>query len=246
MHNSSAMSRPWFEQLEAGIRTGAVPFEIVHGQDFYAYLDAHAEFDALFSEAMDSVEALAGDSFATDFNWEQFDRIIDIGGSKGGKALPILRRHLHLTAMVVDREQVIQSAAAYWKDKASADLLSRVIFCSGDFLESIPPARNSKDIYFLSAVFHGLDDEQGTQALRHLVAAIADTGARVAIMELVIPEIHADFAGAAFDMQMLMATRGKERTLSEWKNLFAHAGLILEELVHLKSMGKILVLRPLV
>ncbi|WP_225587600.1 methyltransferase family protein [Methylomonas fluvii] len=37
MHNSPAISRPWFEQLEQGVRSGGVPFESVHGQAFYDY-----------------------------------------------------------------------------------------------------------------------------------------------------------------------------------------------------------------
>jgi hypothetical protein len=31
MHNSEAISRPWFEELEAGIRSGAPPFRLSHG-----------------------------------------------------------------------------------------------------------------------------------------------------------------------------------------------------------------------
>ena len=96
MHNSPEMSRPWFEQLEQGVRSGGVPFESAHGQAFYTYLEDNPKFDALFGQAMDSVEALAGDSFATDFDWSRFERIIDVGGSKGAKSLAILKRHPHL------------------------------------------------------------------------------------------------------------------------------------------------------
>jgi hypothetical protein len=44
-------------------------------------------------------------------------------------------------------------------------------------------------------------------------------------------------------MQMLMGTRGRERTHSEWEMVFARAGVQLEEVVHLASFGKMLVLR---
>src|SRR5512143_775873 len=107
MHNSPEISRPWFEQLEPAVREGGVPFERTHGQELYAYLDAHVEFDAMFASAMDTVEALMGDSFITDFDWARFDRIIDVGGSKGAKSLAILKRNPHLQALVADREQVI-------------------------------------------------------------------------------------------------------------------------------------------
>ncbi|MDD5579693.1 MAG: methyltransferase [Methylobacter sp.] len=242
MHNSIEMSKPWYEQLEQGIRSGIIPFQISHGQELYSYMDNHAEFDSLFSLAMDSVEALTGDSFATGFDWGYFNRIIDVGGSKGSKSLALLKRYPQLTALVFDRDQVIQAAATYWIGKESPALLSRLTFQAGDLLESIPPAKDDKDIYFLSAVLHGLDDENCIKVLRNLVTASADTGARIALMELVVPELKADISSAACDMQMFMGTRGKERTLSEWKSLFDQSGLMLGEQVSLQSIGKILVL----
>ncbi|HOB33242.1 MAG TPA: threonine synthase, partial [Verrucomicrobiota bacterium] len=55
LHNSETMSRPWFEQLEAGIRSGTPPFLLAHEEELFDYLDHHADFDRLFSGAMDSV-----------------------------------------------------------------------------------------------------------------------------------------------------------------------------------------------
>lgn len=243
MHNSIEMSQPWYEQLEQGVRSGEVPFQISHGRELYSYMDDHAEFDLLFARAMDSVEALTGDSFATDFDWGRFDRVIDVGGSKGSKSLAILKRHAHLKALVFDREQVIQAAATYWTGKESLDLLSRLSWQAGDLLESVPAAKDDKDIYLLCAVLHGMDDVQCVKALRNLTTAIAGTGARIALMELVVPEFKADFSSAAFDMQMFMGTRGRERTLPEWQKLFDQSGLVLEEQVGIQSIGKILVLR---
>lgn len=71
---------------------------------------------------------------------------------------------------------------------------------------------------------------------------VAGSGARIALMELVV-ESKAGFASAAFDMQMFMATRGRERTLTEWRKLFDQAEWTLEEVVGLQSLVKILVLR---
>lgn len=243
MHNCAAMSRPWYEQLEEGVRGAGVPFQRTHGSELLAYMDEHAEFDALFSAAMASVESLAGDGFATDFDWGRFDRLIDVGGSQGGKALAILKRWPGLTALVFDRRQVVESAPAYWAEKVPAELLGRMRWQAGDLFEEVPAAASAKDVYLLSAVLHGMDDRHACAVLRNLAGAVSHSGARVALLEMVVPEHQADLVTASFDMQMFMATRGKERRLSEWRRLFDQTGWALEEQVDLRSIGKILLLK---
>jgi hypothetical protein len=241
MHNSEVMSRPWYEQLESGVRQGTVPFDKTHGTDLFAYMDSHPDFDALFSDAMDSVDALTGDSFATDFDWKAFDRIIDVGGSKGSKAISILKHHPHLSAVVFDRAQVIEGAEAYWRDKVDISFLQRLRFEAGDALNNIPAADSAKDIYLLSAVLHGFDDETAMRILKNLALAIGSSGARAALLEMVIPPLGADLPSASIDMQMLMGTRGRERTVVEWRELLESCGLQLEEVVDLRSFPKLLV-----
>jgi hypothetical protein len=243
MHNSDAMSLPWYEQLEQGIRQGVPPFRLSHGEELFDYLDHHAELDSLFSEAMDSVEALSGDSFATDFDWGRFERIIDVGGSRGAKSLAILQRHPELVAIVVDRPQVIAEAEHYWATH-NAGGIERVRFQAGDAFTTIPSAQGERDIYLLCAVLHCFDDETCTTVLRNVANACGQTGARIALLEMVLPEVGADVAGASFDMQMFMASRGRERTLREWTAVFDASGVALQEVVGLQSLGNILVLQP--
>jgi hypothetical protein len=243
MHNSPELSHPWFEKLEQGVCEGCVPFSLVHGQEFWAYLDTHPEFDKLFTRAMDSVEALVGESFATDFDWSRFERLIDVGGSNGCKSIAILKRHPRLKALVVDREQVISGAAQFWQQREERTLLPRISFEACDLLQSAPKAASDKDIYLLSAVLHGLGDDDCITVLRNLANACAGTGATIAVMEMIMPDMQADLPAASFDMQMFATTLGRERTLAEWRRLFEKSGLVLQEVVGLQSFGKILVVR---
>ncbi len=243
MHNSPEISRPWYETLEQGVRSGEVPFSLTHGQELFAYMDDHPEFDSLFARAMDSVEALTGDSFVTDFDWASFERIIDVGGSKGSKSLAILKRHPQLKALVADREHVVRSAAQFWQGQGEGEVLQRMNYEACDLLQSAPKARSDKDIYLLSAVLHGFDDDTCVTALRNVASAAAGTGATIAVMEMVMPDSRADSGTAAFDMQMYVNTRGRERTLGEWQRVFDRSGLQLQEVVGLQTFGKILVLR---
>lgn len=242
MHNSKAMSQPWFEQLEKGIRSGVPPFKLSHGEELFDYLDQHTEFDQQFSEAMDSVESLAGDGFARDLDWGRFQRIIDVGGSRGTKSLAILKRHPMLSALIVDRPQVVEEAQQYWANHHT-DGVERLRFQAGDLFAEIPEASGPKDIYLLSAVLHSFDDRTCIRALERLREAIGNSGARVAVLEMVVPETGADIASASFDMQMFVGCRGRERTLSEWKSVIQASKLLLEEIVRIRSLGSILVLR---
>ena len=87
------------------------------------------------------------------------------------------------------------------------------------------------------------DDATCVRLMRQLRAAMGDSGARAAVLEMVVPETGADVASASFDMQMFVGCRGRERTLNEWKSLIQAGGLALEEVVRLRSLGSILVLR---
>lgn len=149
-----------------------------------------------------------------------------------------------MKAAVVDREHVVRGAEQYWVGREPPALLARLSFQAGDLLESVPRATSDKDIYLLSGVLHGFDDDTCVKILRNLALSSADTGARIAVMEVVLAESCVDLATASFDMQMFMGTRGRERTLDEWRKLFARSGLALDDVVNLRSFAKILVLLP--
>jgi len=245
MHNSPEMSRPWMETLEEGIRTGQTPFALQHGDELFDYMDKHPDFDLLFSNAMDSVEALAGDSFATDFDWRRFQRLIDIGGSAGSKSRAILQRHPGLQALVQDRPAIIAKVVATNAQRQPDEVDARMAFVGGDAFVDVPAARSAGDVYLLSALLHGFEDAQCEIILRNVVRAIGESDAPLVILEMVMAEQGADYSSVSFDMQMFIGTRGRERTLAQWQALLARSGLALREQVNLQSFAKMLVCSPL-
>lgn len=243
MHNSPVMRRPWYDGLEDGLRGTRPPFEVIHGQEFYDYLSDHPETDNLFARAMDQVDALTGDGFAVDFDWGRFKRIIDLGGSNGAKAAAILRRHPTLSALVVDRPAVARQAEAAWCSRSADALSGRMTFAGQDiFVE--PPSAQPGDVYFLCAVLHGFGDEDCVDLLSAIGQAAIQAQAPIVVMEAIMPEQGFDPAVSAFDMQMFLCTRGRERTLSQWRALARQAGLRLDQVVHTTSVVHLLVLTP--
>ncbi len=241
MHNSPAMSRPWFESLTPAIRTGEIPFVLTHGAELFSYMDGHPEFDTLFTEAMAAVESLTGTDYLRDFDWGRFERIIDVGGSNGSKSIAILNQHEKLRAVIFDRPSVVAGAADYWRSKLESSLLQRLEFSGGDMLDAIPEATSDRDLYLFAAIFHGMGNAQVEQILHNLRLAFGSYRPTVVIADMVAQEQHIDPTIAGFDIQMLMGTQGRERTLNEWRELLEPAGFSIREIVDVRTFARLLV-----
>lgn len=244
MHNAPQMVMPWFDGLEDAIRTGVVPFEQIHKRDLFAYMDHDKDFDALFAEAMGSVDVLVGDALVDDVNWQQFRRIIDMGGSRGTKTLAIVSKYPQLQAVVFDRPNVVALAEAHWRSTADQHVLERVTFTGGDLLKEAPRAASDRDAYTFFAVFHGWSDAQAEQALHVVRAAMGEHAAVLIIGEMVLPPCGADATVTAMDMQMLVNTHGRERVFHDWEALLNAADFTLENVHDTQSMAKIIIARP--
>jgi len=248
MHNSAEMTEPWMSSLEQSMRDGGIPFKKVNGVDLFEYMDKNEDFDILFSKAMDSVENVAGTEFLEDFNWSEFKRVIDVGGSHGSKSLAILKANESLEAVVFDRPQTVQLAREKWKniDKMTdieRDALNRIKFIGGDMLQSIPEAESDDDVYLFMAIFHTFNDSDCKQILNNLLQAFGSKSPYVVIADAVADEKNIDPIVASFDMQMLMGTKGRERTIAEWKSLFNDTGFIIDQVVDVRAFAKYIVLR---
>ena len=135
-------------------------------------------------------------------------------GSRGSKSLAIFQRHPARTALVVDHPQAIVDAKHHRPIHQTAGS-DRPDFQAGDAVVSIPSAHGEKDIYLLSAVLHGLDDAGCATVPGNVAQACGRIGARIALLEMVFPDVGADLAGASIEMQMFMASRRGERSLPE-------------------------------
>lgn len=243
LHNSPEISTPWYESLGPAIRTGEVPFVLSHGEELFAFMNSHPEFDTRFTAAMEAVDGLTGTDYLHDFDWGRFDRLIDVGGSNGKKSIAILRSHPQLHALVFDRPRVVADAADHWRDRLEPSLLARIDLVGGDMLEAIPAATSNRDVYLFAAVFHAMDDEEAGKVLANLRKACGEHHPTIVIADAVAQAHHVDPIIASFDMQMLVGTRGRERTLAEWRALLGRKGFALRELVEVRTFAKLLVVR---
>ncbi len=155
---------------------------------------------------------------ACDFS--QYTNVIDVGGGNGNTLCGILGRHAHLRGTVYDLPGVIDRAG---QTIARAGMSDRIRLVAGDFFQSVP---GGGDAYVLRHIIHDWNDEKAGRILRN-VRQVIDEGARLLIVDSVIPEGNDPFFGKLLDLTMLVAPGGQERTEAEFRDLLRRAGFRL-------------------
>jgi len=206
--------------LEA-VKSGTTPHEQARGAAFFEDLAARGK-SAEFAVRMSSSTTGLGAAIAEQADFSQAGTIIDVGGGSGSVLIPILERHLHLRAVVFDAA----SAAAARDAIGRAGLSDRCEVSAGDFFTAELP---SGDVYLLSWILHDWDDARARRILRACRTAGGDS-ATLLIIEALLPQRAVALQGPipglladpfTLDMQMLLLTGGRERTLPEYRELLA-------------------------
>jgi hypothetical protein len=104
----------------------------------------------------------------------------------------------------------------------------RCAVVAGDFFDEVPAGA---DLYLLSRVLHDWDDAAAMRILHSCRRAMSDSSVLV-VADAILPERARDQPAAIrMDLHMLTLVNGQERTLDEFKRLFAAAGLRLQRVV---------------
>jgi hypothetical protein len=106
---------------------------------------------------------------------------------------------------------------------AERGLAERADVVGGDFFEAVPAG----DLYLLSFVLHDWDDAECNRILGTIRRCGGDQ-ARIAIVELVMPDDDGPHLAKMIDLTMLGMLTGRERSRREWEHLLGTAGYRLE------------------
>ena len=190
--------------------------------------DPHAE--AQFARAMTSLDGLGAGAMVADGPFAKFDRFIDVGGGRGHFLHHVLEAHPSAIGVVFDRENVIETATAEaWGPQGPfATAAPRVKLVSGSFFveDSIPAARDG-DAFYMRYILHDWPPEDCLTILKSVRTAIGQTNATLLIGEVALPDrgtVGQDDIMYKLDMEMMVLTRGQERTPTQWKEILTLAG----------------------
>lgn len=232
---------PWhvdgWNRLDHSVATGGSGFAAASGRSFWEYLKADPVAGECFDTAMAQVSRLQTDLIAAAYDFNHCRRVCDVGGGTGTVLAGILATHAAVHGVLFDLPEVVARAAPVLADRGVAD---RVDVVGGDFFASIP---TGCDRYVLQAIVHDWDDDSVVRILDNIRDAMAP-GGRILVLEQTVPTGNGDHLVKALDLEMLVDTgAGRERTLDEFRALFARAHLRVERVIPV-SISSILELVP--
>jgi acetylserotonin N-methyltransferase len=152
------------------------------------------------------------------FDLSGFARLVDLGGATGHLAVAACRRYPSLRAVVFDLPEVVPLARELVGASGVAD---RVEVAAGDFFaDPLPPA----DLYALGRILHDWSADKIAVLLRKVYDALP-AGGGVLVAEKLLDDDRAGPPWAQMqDLNMLLVTDGRERTLGEYAALLTVAG----------------------
>jgi SAM-dependent methyltransferase len=215
--------RTWSDLLYS-VKTGQAAFPHVHGMGTFEYFQHHPEKGAVFYEAMTNLTAQVSGAVLAAYDFSDLRKIVDVGCGVGTFTTAILGAHPHLTGTLFDIPPVIEQARQV---VGASGLAGRCDFVAGDFFQSVP---SGGDAYVLKNIIHDWNDEKAITILRNCRQSMAADG-RVLIVEMVVQPGNDPSPAKMFDITMLVAEGGQERTEAEQQRILQAAGLRLSRVV---------------
>ena len=153
------MSYPRWMHLEEAVRTG----QAVFGE--FAFT---AEEQPIYSEGVEAITAGTAQALATQYNFSQHRRVLDLGGGTGSFLLAILRRHPSLACTLFELPPVAAVARHYL---ATTPLAQGLQIVEGDFFQDPIPA--DYDAIIIANVWHNYAPERNMDLLRRVRQSVA-------------------------------------------------------------------------
>ena len=222
----------WGKLLES-VRTGEAGFKLAHGAEVFPYYASHPESMEPFNEAMTNFSEAVIQALVPAYDFSSIKKLVDVGGGHGSLLAAILKANSRLQGVLFDLPPAVEGARKRMEMEGVGD---RAELVAGDFFESVPAGG---DAYLMKLIIHDWDEERAVKILKNCHAAMAD-GGKLLLIESVVPSGNEPSFSKGMDLQMLIMTGGRERTESEYRDLFAAGGFTLTRVIPTQSAMSII------
>lgn len=217
------MAYAWGSLLSA-VRTGTSAYDELFGLPFWEDLEAHPDIAASFDALMgppghgtpDPEVLLTG-------GWEEVKTVVDVGGGTGALLTEILRARPAIHGTLVDLPRTVARAGAILQASGVGD---RIKVVGQSFFD---PRPSGADLYLLKSILNDWPDHEAKLILSRCAEA-AHPGGRLVILGGVSADDSADP-----QLLMMVLLGGRDRTLTEFRELAHEAGLEVQAAGRLAS-----------
>jgi orsellinic acid C2-O-methyltransferase len=223
MYGDPATWQAW-GSLETAVRTGQTAFDAAHGESLFEHLEHNVRLADRFHGAMREVTRSTVPGILQGHDFSRYRYLVDVGGGDGTLLAAVLEANAEAGGLVFDTALAVANASDVF---ARAGVSNRAQAQAGDFFRAVP---KGGDAYLLRNILHDWDDDTCRTILRNCRDAM-EPRAELLIFTLLMPEWDRSFGdpdtltAAISDIEMMVLTSGRERTLGEYRQLLADTGL---------------------
>jgi len=220
----SAQEREHWSHLIDAVRTGESVVPKLRGMEAFDYVSTQPELNEVFNQAMTNFSEMAVTVVTSAYDFTGYRTIVDIAGGHGRLLAGILATTPSAKGVLFDLPHVVSDAEPLLRKHHVAD---RVVVAEGSFFGPVP---DGGDLYLLKNIIHDWPDDKALEILKNVRAATRD-GARLILVESVIPPHQREFSTKWLDLEMLVGNAGRERTAAEYRTLLQDAGFQMTRII---------------
>lgn len=210
-----------WSQLSPSLAGGSVPYDVAHGESFWAGLRRDPEAAVVFDDLMTSKTSAFVPELIRAYDFSSARLVVDVGGGSGALLGGILAAAPQARGIVADLPGGLAAATRTLAALGVADRCRPVV---ADFFVEVP---TGGDVYILRQILHDWPDDRSAQLLAVCRRAM-QPDARLLVIDQLLPEHATEDPDArlAFelDLQMFVLFGAGERTRAELVGLTEAAG----------------------
>lgn len=207
-----------FGHLLESVRTGEANLPKLRGMGAYEFLMSNPDYAAEFFQGMGSMSRPESDPVIAAYDFSPFRTIVDVVGGRGALLAGILAKAPTAHGVLYDSEFATADAQSVFD---AAGVGGRVTIEHGGHFDKLPVGA---DAYVLKHILHDFQEPQCLAILQNVREAIAPDG-KVLVIEYVLNGNNERHIGNIIDLWLMLLLGAKERTLPQYTELFAKAGL---------------------
>jgi hypothetical protein len=204
--------------LLTSVRTGEASLPQLRGMSAFEFFTANPEYAGVFFQGFGNISQAETDPVLAAYDFSQFRTIVDVMGGRGALLAGILSRAPDSRGVLFDREAATADAPQVFD---AAGVGGRVTIANGTYFDKLPAGA---DAYLLKHILHDFKEPECIALLKGVREAIAPDG-KLLVIEFVLGGDNERHIGNVIDLWLHLLLGAKERTLPEYTELFAKAGL---------------------